>query len=243
LAQAAGSMKLAAIIERAHAEARKIADMAIAEISCPTRARDVNSSATEAVPPPPGGQSCYEPPQGAAQEPADEPLQEHMQTPALEPALEDSLEPVTGAELDDKPVLQVEDDAKKRKHDTYRIPAEIFPIGPSRPSDNYEMTDGEDEEIDGYAKKRRKKAVPEWCSRYVQDVVSQANVDPDSIFGTAPICDLEQMFGKRRRFGRGSSCDWTMDKLSSDEVLAYKEAVGRSEPVQILIDSSEAHAH
>ena len=52
---AAGSMKLAAIIERAHAEARKIADMAIAEISCPTRARDVNSSATEAVPPPPGG--------------------------------------------------------------------------------------------------------------------------------------------------------------------------------------------
>jgi hypothetical protein len=143
-------------------------------------------------------------------------------------------------EIHEDPAPEVVDDVKKRKHDTHRIPAELFSIGPSRMSDNYELTDVEDDGSN--SKKRRKKVVPEWCSRYVEDVKSQASVDPDTIFGQAPMCDLEEMFGSRRRFGRGSSCDWTLDKLSSEEVLAYKEAVGRSEPVQLLIDPSAALA-
>jgi hypothetical protein len=204
--------KLASILERAHAEARKMADLAIAEIdglvSCPMRAKDPESSA-----------NASEPTQLGSNETTQE-LPE---------------------EIDRDRVPQVEDHLKKRKDDTYRIPAELFPIGPSRTSDNYELTDVEDDGNDN-SKKRRKRPVPEWCFRYVEDVKNQATVDPDTIFGQAPICDLEEMFGHRRRFGRGSSCDWTLDKLSSDEVLAYNEAVGRNEPVQILIDASQALA-
>jgi hypothetical protein len=216
--------KLASILERAHAEARKMADLAIAEIdglvSCPMRAKDPESSAN-------------------ASEPTQ--LGSNETTQELERTSNEKTQELP-EEIDRDRVPQVEDHLKKRKDDTYRIPAELFPIGPSRTSDNYELTDVEDDGNDN-SKKRRKRPVPEWCFRYVEDVKNQATVDPDTIFGQAPICDLEEMFGKRRRFGRGSSCDWTLDKLSSEEVLAYKEAVGRSEPVQILIDPSEALAN
>jgi hypothetical protein len=161
-----------------------------------------------------------------------------VQEPAQEPAQEAEKAPELAQGLHGAPASKVPDDVKKRKFDMSRIPAEMYTIGPAKSSDNYELTDVEDD--DGGTKKRRKKAVPEWCFHYLNDVKSQASVDPDTVFGQAPICDLEEMFGQRRRFGRGSSCDWTLDKLSSDEVLAYKEAVGRSEPVQILIDPSHS---
>ncbi|CAE7795550.1 unnamed protein product, partial [Symbiodinium sp. KB8] len=102
--------------------------------------------------------------------------------------------------------------------------------------DNYEISDLE-EDLHGNRVEpdRSRKRIPAWCTNYVQTAEMQAEVDPDSIFGShMPICDLEVIFPdsfyrgstpiKRRR---GSSCNWYRDGLTQREVNAYALKMGQ----------------
>lgn len=102
--------------------------------------------------------------------------------------------------------------------------------------DNYEISDLE-EDVHGNRVEpdRSRKRIPAWCTNYVQTAEMQAEVDPDSIFGShMPICDLEVIFPdsfyrgstpiKRRR---GSSCNWYRDGLTQREVNAYALKMGQ----------------
>ncbi|CAE7208923.1 unnamed protein product, partial [Symbiodinium sp. CCMP2592] len=108
--------------------------------------------------------------------------------------------------------------------------------------DNYEISDLE-EDLHGNRVEpdRSRKRVPAWCTNYVQTAEMQAEVDPDSIFGShMPICDLEVIFPdsfyrgatpiKRRR---GSSCNWYRDGLTQREVNAYALKMGQKRPVLV----------
>jgi len=107
---------------------------------------------------------------------------------------------------------------------------------PKLDEDNYEISDLE-EDLHGNRVEpdRSRKRVPAWCINYVQTAEMQAEVDPDSIFGShMPICDLEVIFPdsfyrgatpiKRRR---GSSCNWYRDGLTQREVNAYALKMGQ----------------
>ena len=64
---------------------------------------------------------------------------------------------------------------------------------PKLEEDNYEISDLE-EDMHGNRVEpdRTKKRIPQWCANYVKIAETQAEVDPDSIFGShMPICDLE----------------------------------------------------
>jgi len=104
-------------------------------------------------------------------------------------------------------------------------------IAPLSMDDNYDLTDKEgsddDEDMD-----RSGKFVPSWVRGWQSRVKAQAEVDPDTVFGPIPRCDLSTIFGddksllarKNRAWRpRGSSNDWEGDKLRTREVDAYKE--------------------
>ena len=71
---------------------------------------------------------------------------------------------------------------------------------PKIADDNYEISDLE-EDVHGNRVEpdRSQKRVPSWCANYVQTAEAQAEVDPDSIFGShMPICDLDSCLNSRR---------------------------------------------
>lgn len=114
-----------------------------------------------------------------------------------------------------------------------------MPLAPKRPEDNYEISDAEeDEEGNRLEPDRTGKHVPAWCANYKEMVSAQAAIDPDSIFGGVPRCDLEAIFPdslfhgrnpvKRRR---GSSCRWFSDRLTEREVAAYASSMGQRKAV------------
>jgi hypothetical protein len=113
------------------------------------------------------------------------------------------------------------------------------PLGDPRPEDNYEISEkGSDSEAESPEADRKKKHVPAWCKDWITLLNAQANIDPDSIFGTkVPRCELENIFTdvdyairnkKRPRRKRGSSGEWKKDRLTQFEIDEYKRKMGQT---------------
>eukprot|EP00929_Paragymnodinium_shiwhaense_P020658 TRINITY_DN13698_c0_g1_i1.p1 TRINITY_DN13698_c0_g1~~TRINITY_DN13698_c0_g1_i1.p1 ORF type:complete len:788 (-),score=199.03 TRINITY_DN13698_c0_g1_i1:157-2520(-) len=110
-------------------------------------------------------------------------------------------------------------------------------LPPSRPEDNYEISEkGGDSDAEDNEDLRARKPVPAWCESFLQQLKSQEDVDPDTIFGPrVPPCVLEDIFSdelyvavgkKRPKRARGSSGDWNKDRLQRDDVDKYKSRMG-----------------
>jgi len=112
---------------------------------------------------------------------------------------------------------------------------------PKNTEDNYDISDYEED----FAGKRIEpdrtgKLVPTWCANFAETCRAQAEINPDSIFGTSvPQCDLEVIFPDKLYIGRtsdrpkrrrGSSCRWGPDKLTKNEVSAYAGKMGQKRP-------------
>lgn len=117
-----------------------------------------------------------------------------------------------------------------------------LPLPPAKPEEDYGLSDCEamsDEEVLGLSadQERSGKNVPAWCDNYLKDLVSQAEVDPDCIFGgDVPACDLEYIFPKRlfdalhlvsERRDAWTEANWDAHGLCKDEVHAYKQRMGQ----------------
>jgi len=126
--------------------------------------------------------------------------------------------------------------ARQRKRICQPVTKHIKLEAAKLPEDNYDISDLE-EDLHGnrIEPDRTKKHVPQWCTNYVQVAEAQAEVDPDSIFGSRmPMCDMESIFpdafykgkvpSKRRR---GSSCNWFRDGLTQREINAYAIKMGQ----------------
>lgn len=111
-------------------------------------------------------------------------------------------------------------------------------------ADNYEVSDKEDSDVE--EPDRSYKHIPAWSSdlaKVAEMVLGQAEVDPDSIFGPVPHCDLEAIFPDRLyvnmkainpRRRRGSSCQWLHDRLSSEEIIKYRAKMGQKRRWSVL---------
>jgi hypothetical protein len=109
-------------------------------------------------------------------------------------------------------------------------------LPPQFPSESYEMTDSEDEDSDDDSYERQKKKPhPEWTKPanlaailHYQYTSGDPKVDPDNVFGdfAAQSCDLAEMFGvnKERYKRRGSSGNWTKDRLTEREKMEFKRS-------------------
>lgn len=94
---------------------------------------------------------------------------------------------------------------------------------------SYMMTPAKEtiiEHSDDEAKRRRGKHVPRWAkSGNVMKAVEANETDPDELFANAPMCNLADLFGDRRRYRtRSSSGNWAFDRLTAQEKLMYKKA-------------------
>jgi len=111
-------------------------------------------------------------------------------------------------------------------------------LGPKVEEDNYEISEAagsDDEQLD---RDRSQKPTPSWCDDYLKLLARQDHVDPDSIFTSrVPLCNLDDIFteemykqvGKRRpKRERGSSGNWTRDKLTRHEVAHYKSRMAHT---------------
>ena len=114
----------------------------------------------------------------------------------------------------------------------------MAPLGPKDEEDQYEISDKDtDSENELSPNSRAKKHIPAWCVNWRQKAIAQIAVDPESIFGlTVPKCELEIVITERnyRKMGlqrpsrlRGSSGNWTFDKLTQDEVDRYRAKLGQ----------------
>lgn len=124
-----------------------------------------------------------------------------------------------------------------------------------REEDNYEISDlEEDEDGNRIEPDRQCKRVPSWCTNYSTLATSQADIDPDSIFGSRmPLCDLDSIFpdrlyrslhpGQPRQRKRGSSCHWFRDALTPHEIHAYTVKMGQSRAWSTVRASMPGIAH
>jgi hypothetical protein len=114
----------------------------------------------------------------------------------------------------------------------------MVPVAPKNPEDQYDFTDKDtDSEDELSPNSRSKKHIPPWCSQWRQKAIAQIAVDPESIFGAnLPKCDLDLVFTESnyRKMGlqrpkrtRGSSGNWTFDKLTQDEIDRYRAKCGQ----------------
>ena len=114
----------------------------------------------------------------------------------------------------------------------------MIPLGPKQNDEQYEITDKDtDSENELSPNSRAKKHIPSWCINWRQKAIAQIAVDPESIFGvTVPKCDLDVIFTEKnyRSMGlsrpkrvRGSSGNWTFDKLTQEEVDRYRAKLGQ----------------
>ncbi|CAK9082927.1 INCENP_ARK-bind domain-containing protein [Durusdinium trenchii] len=108
-------------------------------------------------------------------------------------------------------------------------------LPPKKAEENYEISDkGSDSEVED---ERGHKLVPEWSLKYLELLQAQSDIDADTIFGTrVPTCDLEEVFkdsdymkfqAERPPRRRGSSGEWRHDRLSREEISAYKRKTGQ----------------
>ena len=104
------------------------------------------------------------------------------------------------------------------------------------PLDTYELSDREQSDSDSeddenYGKP--KKRIPEWAQKSnlvpaLEDQFIHNLHDPDQIFGEVQTCDLQAIFDqkKTRYKKRTSTGNWTQDRATAAEKLAYKRAQG-----------------
>ena len=108
------------------------------------------------------------------------------------------------------------------------------------PMDTYELSDRDqsDSESEDEGQRKPKKRIPEWAQKAklipaLDHQFSQKLHDPDQIFGEVLTCDLQEIFDikKARYQRRTSSGNWTQDRVTAAEKLAYKrnEGFGRQE--------------
>jgi len=121
----------------------------------------------------------------------------------------------------------------------HQVLRQMVQVHPKRKEDNYEMSDfeGSDVDIEVSEMKRSKKHVPSWCFKVAEALDAQADLDPDSIFGSRVArCLKEEIFprdvykkAKRERphRKRGTSVDWRKDPLTKAEVNIYKSKMGQ----------------
>lgn len=118
------------------------------------------------------------------------------------------------------------------------VKPKMLPLAEKEDEDQYEITDKDtDSENELSPASRAKKHIPAWCVNWRQKAIAQIAVDPESIFGlTVPKCDLDVIFNEKnyREMGlhrpkrvRGSSGNWTFDKLTQDEVDRYRAKLGQ----------------
>jgi hypothetical protein len=110
------------------------------------------------------------------------------------------------------------------------------PSPPETPYESYMMTDSEDEGSDDDSlEPKPKKRYPEWtrpanlaAALHYQFTSRDPRMDPDNVFGdfSAQTCDLVEMFGenKERYKRRGSSGNWSKDRLTEREKSDYKRS-------------------
>jgi hypothetical protein len=126
-------------------------------------------------------------------------------------------------------------------------------LAPAKAGENYEISDhgnSECEDTGRIVHEREKKHIPAWCENYHEKALAQINVDADTVFGSrVPFCNLEQIFPDslyrqyakkrpQRQRRRGSSADWHKDRLTQNEVCAYKSRMGHGRSMANLLESS-----
>lgn len=112
---------------------------------------------------------------------------------------------------------------------------------PRSPMDTYEMSDHGESDSDEDSEPQPKKRVPDWalrqnlCRALEIQYGSKNRIDPDEIFGEVQTCDLEAIFDqkKSRYMRRTSSGNWTNDKVTLAEKLAFKRVMGYSVDAQV----------
>lgn len=106
------------------------------------------------------------------------------------------------------------------------------------PMDTYELSDHDDSDScsseDEYDDKSSKK-IPKWAQRENliralerQFIDGPAKLDPDKIFPEVSTCNLEDIFGQRKKkyVKRASTGDWRADKVTMAEKIVYKRNMG-----------------
>lgn len=109
------------------------------------------------------------------------------------------------------------------------------------PMDTYEISDDEKTYDSDNESQRPKKRIPAWVKRdklipALEFQYEKSTYDPDEIFGEVQTCNLEAIFGgmplqgeaknkKRDYEKRTSSGNWTKDRATVAEKLAYKRAI------------------
>lgn len=95
--------------------------------------------------------------------------------------------------------------------------------GPS----SYVMTPAKEtlhEESDEEEERRRGKPVPKWAERNKLMHSVKDQTDPDDLFSSGAMCNLSEVFGEPRKYRtRSSSGNWTQDRLTAQEQVAYKK--------------------
>ena len=104
------------------------------------------------------------------------------------------------------------------------------------PLDTYDMSDhGGDSDTDEEVEyeRRKGKRVPGWAQKEnlkqaLQRQYTDNSVDPDDLFGEVTTCNLEAIFGRKKTKyqKRTSSGNWTRDRATVAEKLAFKRQMG-----------------
>lgn len=107
------------------------------------------------------------------------------------------------------------------------------------PRDTYELSDRDDSdsgsESDESENRSSNKKIPNWALRQNllpalerQFLDGPHKLDPDKIFPEVSTCDLEAIFGqkKKRYKKRASTGDWRTDRVTASEKLVYKRRMG-----------------
>lgn len=115
------------------------------------------------------------------------------------------------------------------------------PLKAMSPMDTYEISDREDSETDDSDSdsdnEKSKKKIPVWAQKQnlypaleeqYNGRVDGKKVDPDDIFPEVHSCDLEAIFGNKKKNyrSRASSGNWAKDKVTSAEKRVYKREMG-----------------
>lgn len=104
------------------------------------------------------------------------------------------------------------------------------------PLDTYEMSDhGGSSDTDEEEERARRvgKRIPNWAHKEnlksaLHRQYTDNSVDPDELFGEVTSCNLEAIFGRKKtKYNkRTSSGNWTKDRATVAEKLAFKRQMG-----------------
>ncbi len=119
------------------------------------------------------------------------------------------------------------------------LPEDQYELTEFEESDEPELTEEEKEE------KRMNKNIPSWCVNWIETAKTQTSIDPETIFGTQlPKCDLEVLFGelakdsaylRARKGKRGSSGEWSLDRITRNELDEYRYVMGHTQQLESVV--------